>query len=174
VNEWAGERLPSAARAAAAEVPSAWTALEAALVFVRTREPEPERGRSHPLVPNPDVVDLLPAFDLTPSGGQKVAMAARGVLAKLVGVRDLHVETLDPNFLVVRHAPQGSRRPNTTRSHYPGRGPGRICRSEDAVRETDWNELAAQLAVDSIRSSTAAGSGHPTSSLSAAHLLAVL
>ncbi|HYF10959.1 MAG TPA: transketolase [Actinomycetota bacterium] len=37
-----------------------------------------------------------------------------------------------------------------------------------------WNELAAQLAVDSIRSSTAAGSGHPTSSLSAAHLLAVL
>jgi transketolase len=37
-----------------------------------------------------------------------------------------------------------------------------------------WNELAAQLAVDSIRSSTAAGSGHPTSSLSSAHLLAVL
>ncbi len=38
----------------------------------------------------------------------------------------------------------------------------------------DWNELAAQLGVDSIRSSTAAGSGHPTSSLSAAHLVAVL
>jgi transketolase len=38
----------------------------------------------------------------------------------------------------------------------------------------DRNELAAQLAVDSIRCSTAAGSGHPTSSLSAAHLLAVL
>jgi transketolase len=38
----------------------------------------------------------------------------------------------------------------------------------------EWNELAAQLGVDSIRSSTAAGSGHPTSSLSAAHLLAVL
>ena len=37
-----------------------------------------------------------------------------------------------------------------------------------------WNELAAQLGVDSIRSSTAAGSGHPTSSLSAAHLAAVL
>jgi transketolase len=37
-----------------------------------------------------------------------------------------------------------------------------------------WNELAAQLSVDSIRSSTAAGSGHPTSSMSAAHLLAVL
>jgi transketolase len=41
-------------------------------------------------------------------------------------------------------------------------------------RKGYWNELAAQLAVDSIRSSTAAGSGHPTSSLSAAHLLAVL
>jgi len=37
-----------------------------------------------------------------------------------------------------------------------------------------WNELAAQLGIDSIRCSTAAGSGHPTSSLSAAHLLAVL
>ena len=38
----------------------------------------------------------------------------------------------------------------------------------------EWNELAGQLAVDSIRSSTAAGSGHPTSSLSAAHLSAVV
>jgi transketolase len=38
----------------------------------------------------------------------------------------------------------------------------------------DWNELAAQLCVDSIRASTAAASGHPTSSMSAAHLLAVL
>src|SRR5437762_2201484 len=37
-----------------------------------------------------------------------------------------------------------------------------------------WNELAAQLCVDSIRASTAAGSGHPTSSMSAAHLAAVL
>jgi transketolase len=37
-----------------------------------------------------------------------------------------------------------------------------------------WNELAAQICVDSIRASTAAGSGHPTSSMSAAHLLAVL
>jgi transketolase len=35
-------------------------------------------------------------------------------------------------------------------------------------------ELAAQLRVDSIRSSSSAGSGHPTSSLSAADLLAVL
>jgi transketolase N-terminal domain/subunit len=35
-------------------------------------------------------------------------------------------------------------------------------------------ELAAQLRVDSIRSSTSAGSGHPTSSMSAADLLAVL
>jgi transketolase len=34
-------------------------------------------------------------------------------------------------------------------------------------------ELAAQLRVDSIRSSTSAGSGHPTSSMSAADLIAV-
>src|ERR687887_664003 len=42
----------------------------------------------------------------------------------------------------------------------------------DKVHE--GNELAAQLSVDSIRASTAAGSGHPTSSMSAAHLAAVL
>jgi transketolase len=36
------------------------------------------------------------------------------------------------------------------------------------------NDLARQLRVDSIRSSTSAGSGHPTSSLSAADLVAVL
>src|SRR2546428_10076600 len=37
-----------------------------------------------------------------------------------------------------------------------------------------WNDLAAQIAVDSIRCTTAAGSGHPTSSMSCAHLLSVL
>jgi transketolase len=41
-------------------------------------------------------------------------------------------------------------------------------------RLTLWNDLAAQIAVDSIRCTTAAGSGHPTSSMSCAHLLAVL
>jgi transketolase len=39
---------------------------------------------------------------------------------------------------------------------------------------TDWKELAAQLRVDSIRCTTAAGSGHPTSAMSAADLMAVL
>ncbi len=37
-----------------------------------------------------------------------------------------------------------------------------------------WTNLAQQLRVDSIRCSTAAGSGHPTSSMSAADLMAVL
>jgi transketolase len=37
-----------------------------------------------------------------------------------------------------------------------------------------WNELAAQLSVDSIRATTAAGSGHPTTSMSASHLASVL
>src|SRR5436305_878827 len=41
--------------------------------------------------------------------------------------------------------------------------------------QTDqWFALAQQLRVDSIRGTTAAGSGHPTSSLSAADLMAVL
>ena len=38
----------------------------------------------------------------------------------------------------------------------------------------DVHELAQQLRVDSIRCSTAAGSGHPTSSMSAADVMAVL
>ena len=47
--------------------------------------------------------------------------------------------------------------------------------SVDQSQQTKhWHALAQQLRVDSIRSSTAAGSGHPTSSMSAADLLAVL
>jgi transketolase len=37
-----------------------------------------------------------------------------------------------------------------------------------------WTELGQQLRVDSVRSSAAAGSGHPTSSMSSADLMAVL
>ena len=37
-----------------------------------------------------------------------------------------------------------------------------------------WRELGQQLRVDSIRAAAAAGSGHPTSSMSAADLMAVL
>ena len=42
------------------------------------------------------------------------------------------------------------------------------------VGAEQWRALAQQLRVDSIRSSTGAGSGHPTSSMSAAELMAVL
>ncbi len=38
----------------------------------------------------------------------------------------------------------------------------------------EWKDLATQLRADSIRCTTAAGSGHPSSSLSAADLMAVL
>jgi transketolase len=44
----------------------------------------------------------------------------------------------------------------------------------DPASLDDVRQLAAQLRVDSIRSSTSAGSGHPTSSMSAADVLAVL
>src|SRR2546426_11625416 len=46
--------------------------------------------------------------------------------------------------------------------------------TEAATRLELYRELARQLRIDSIRCSTAAGSGHPTSSLSAADLIAVL
>lgn len=48
-------------------------------------------------------------------------------------------------------------------------GPTEVAEATDRIRE-----LAAQLRVDSLRASSAAGSGHPTSSLSAADLMAVL
>jgi transketolase len=41
-------------------------------------------------------------------------------------------------------------------------------------REPRWQELARQLRVDCVRATAAAGSGHPTSALSAADLMAVL
>lgn len=47
-------------------------------------------------------------------------------------------------------------------------------RTLPAEELTRLGELAAQLRVDAIRCSTRAESGHPTSSLSAADLLAVL
>ena len=43
-----------------------------------------------------------------------------------------------------------------------------------ADSSSEWKELGAQLRIDSIRCTTAAGSGHPTSSMSAADLMAVL
>ena len=42
------------------------------------------------------------------------------------------------------------------------------------TQHDDWRELGQQLRVDSVRSSSAANSGHPTSSMSAADLMAVL
>jgi transketolase len=45
---------------------------------------------------------------------------------------------------------------------------------QETVGAEQWRALAQQLRVDSIRSSTGASSGHPTSSMSAAELMAVL
>ena len=46
--------------------------------------------------------------------------------------------------------------------------------TDDGRTHAAWRELGQQLRVDSIRSSSAAGSGHPTSAMSAADLMAVL
>jgi transketolase len=43
-----------------------------------------------------------------------------------------------------------------------------------STRRELWHELAQQFRVDSVRATTAAGSGHPTSAMSAADLIAVL
>src|ERR1700731_2466333 len=46
--------------------------------------------------------------------------------------------------------------------------------TETSSQVQQWTQPAQQLRVDSIRSTTTAGSGHPTSSMSAADLMAVL
>jgi transketolase len=46
--------------------------------------------------------------------------------------------------------------------------------NQESAGAEQWRALAQQLRVDSIRSSSGAGSGHPTSSMSAADLIAVL
>jgi transketolase len=46
--------------------------------------------------------------------------------------------------------------------------------NQETAGVEQWHSLAQQLRVDSIRSSSGVGSGHPTSSMSAADLLAVL
>src|SRR5918995_480400 len=56
--------------------------------------------------------------------------------------------------------------------------PRRLVVAQQINQETagaeQWRSLAQQLRIDSIRSSSGAGSGHPTSSMSAADLIAVL
>src|SRR2546423_14131255 len=52
-----------------------------------------------------------------------------------------------------------------------------VSKMEGAVsmhEHEQWRELGQQLRVDSVRAAAAAGSGHPTSSMSAADLMAVL
>jgi transketolase len=46
--------------------------------------------------------------------------------------------------------------------------------NQETAGAEQWRALAQQLRIDSIRSSSGAGSGHPTSSMSAADLIAVL
>jgi len=46
--------------------------------------------------------------------------------------------------------------------------------TQPAAGSAQWHEVAQQLRVDSIRATTKAGSGHPTSSMSAADLMSVL
>jgi transketolase len=46
--------------------------------------------------------------------------------------------------------------------------------NQETAGVEQWHSLAQQLRIDSIRSSSGVGSGHPTSSMSAADLLAVL
>jgi Transketolase, thiamine diphosphate binding domain len=62
-------------------------------------------------------------------------------------------------------------RPPRTRDH---RRMATTTHTPPLTRAELWRELAQQLRVDSIRATAVSGSGHPTSSMSAADLIAVL
>jgi hypothetical protein len=79
-----------------------------------------ERCVPRPLVANPHVIELQFPFHFAPSGRQQIAMPACGRLAQLVGVRDLHEQALNPNFLVLGHGAQGNRHLDPARgAHEP-------------------------------------------------------
>ena len=78
------------------------------------------------------------------------------------------------NVLARRHSPVRPSRSTFHRNH-EAPGMGRARGGTHVTTRTDrWSALAAQLRADSIRATTRAGSGHPSSSLSAADLAAVL
>ena len=60
-----------------------------------------------------------------------------------------------------KHREESNRKMSTTEQA----GPGMDQQSQQ------WHEIAQQLRVDSIRATTKAGSGHPTSSMSGADLM---
>src|SRR5262245_58465972 len=82
-----------------------------------------------------------------------------------------------PPGIMMTHGPlgmPGSATLTTRRSRERVRREGEHMATETASQTAQWHELAQQLRVDSIRATTQAGSGHPTSSMSAADLAAVL
>src|SRR5262245_36990960 len=100
--------LATAARAAtSAPVAHARAPLETPLILVGPGHPKPDRRGAGPLVANPDVVHLATALDLAPAVGEQVLVPPGGALSKVLRVRDLQVEALDANFLVIRHGAQG-------------------------------------------------------------------
>ena len=101
-----------------------------------------------------------------PSTGRHGVDDVRAVLRRLGGARPLPPPGLGENGRMRGRIPV---RP-------AGHDPSATGQETAMTVETleDMGELAQQLRVDSIRCSTAAGSGHPTSSMSAADVMAVL
>ncbi len=98
-----------------------------------------ERRMPSPLVPDPHVIELQLPLQFPPSGRQQIAMSACSRLAQLVGVRDLHEQALDPNFLVLGHGAQGSR------GLHPGRGsPYELKMSSRSKRIGSWSWAKVQ------------------------------
>src|SRR5262249_35337028 len=109
----------------------------------------------------------LPAVDRASQGGAPPRRRARSTLFKVGSVAVLAV---GPAACPRHH---GQQRPIGGRTFSPGVTMTATELSSDASLAA-VADLAGQLRVDSVRASTSAGSGHPTSSMSAADLLAVL
>jgi transketolase len=101
----------------------------------------------------------------------KLASDLVGIVARVVAQPANEPATDDPVARGVRQAPQAS-----SNSGQEASDPmSTVEQAKPSTKQLEqWHELAQQLRIDSIRSTTAAGSGHPTSSMSGADLMAVL
>jgi len=101
----------------------------------------------------------------------KLASDLVGIVARIVAQPANEPAAGDPVARGVRQAPEASSNSGQEASDLMST----IERAKPSTKQLEqWHELAQQLRVDSIRSTTAAGSGHPTSSMSGADLMAVL
>ena len=120
----------------------------------------------------PELAGLVRVVDARRRG---IGAEVEHLVSELAELGEQPLAELRPS-VVERHGHLHGAKVTPPRSHriaFPDHLDGKalLMTTTDAER---WRELGQQLRVDSVRASAAASSGHPTSSMSAADLMAVL